>query len=434
MKFILIIQQWLKEGFIILPIFFSLMVYGQEKDTDQEEYLKIGGALRVNLVNENYEASPQPTSTYATLDMWRVNVDALYSGIRMDFEYRFYPTFNTHFIHHGYFGYNFSENINMQLGITRVPFGNLAYNSHNWWFLLPYYVGLEDDYDMGIKLIWANPSFDLRAAYFRQSAPAGPSYGKASFGGPAAGTYSYNVIPDEEGVLSPTGAESSIRELNQFNIRAAWKITEGAELGFSGQIKGLHNLNLQQTDYGNAWAMHLNTDFYNFNLKLQFTSYDYNARDDDGNLLTRVQMGAYGDPYYDDGVAAEADLITAAIAYSIPVKWGPVSNVLPYFNYSVMMKSDEYNFEGQSYDFSNSIMVVPGIMLTAGKIYTYIDFAMGKNHPWLTDSFGTGLGYGRLYSNDPNDRYYDPQKNGQPVPVNQLKWNWRFNVNMGYYF
>ena len=33
-------------------------------------------------------------------------------------------------------------------------------------------------------------------------------------------------------------------------------------------------------------------------------------------------------------------------------------------------------------------------MITAGPIYTYIDYAMGKNQPWLTDAFGKGLGSG----------------------------------------
>jgi hypothetical protein len=51
-------------------------------------------------------------------------------------------------------------------------------------------------------------------------------------------------------------------------------------------------------------------------------------------------------------------------------------------------------------------------MITAGNVYTYVDLAMGKNHPWLTDNFGTGLGAG----------------------VEEPDWNKRFNINIGYYF
>ena len=393
------------------------------QDAEDEDYLNIGGALRINLVSQHYENDPTPENTYATLDTWRINVAASYSGVILDFEYRFYPTFNTHFIHHGYVGYNFSEDLSMQLGVTRVPFGNLDYNSNSWWFLIPYYVGLEDDYNMGIKFSYdVNPKLNITSAYFRQSDPAGPAYGTASFGGPGAGTYSYNIIPDEDGVLSETGATSSVREMNQFNMRAAYQIHETTELGFSGQIKGIYNSVLNDTEYGNAWALHSQSNFTDFNLKLQFTSYNYKARDDEGNLLNRIQMGAYGDPYYDDGVAARASIITAGLAYNIPVSWGPISSILPYFDYSLMTKDGYININSDYGKFQNSIMMVPGFMITAGKVFTYVDFALGKNHPWLTDTFGTGLGAGKTY------------EHGLPVPMKDVKWNLRFNVNIGYYF
>ena len=408
--------------FILLCVsFISLPSFAQE--TEDEDYLRIGGAFRINVVSQNYESARTPTSTYATFDTWRLNVAARYSGVVLDFEYRFYPTFNTHFIHHGFLGYNFNEDLEMQLGVTQVPFGNLTYNSHSWWFLMPYYLGLEDDYNMGIKFNYAaSEKLDISFAYFRQAEPAGPAYGSASFGGPGAGTYSYNVIPDTDGVLSESGATSSIREMNQFNLRAAYEIFDGTQLGFSGQIKGLYNSVLQETDYGNAWAVHLNSDFSGFNLKLQYTSYDYKARDDEGNTLNRVQMGAYGDPYYGDGVAARGSLITAGLAYSIPVQWGPISNILPYFDYSMMTKDGSLIPGDADFNFQNSYMIVPGFMITAGNIYTYVDFALGKNHPWLTDSFGTGLGAGHL------------DAEGKPLPLEDVNWNLRFNVNIGYYF
>jgi hypothetical protein len=412
---------------IITLINFLLIIFTiapvKAQEADDEDYLNIGGALRINLVSQHYENESTPQNTYATLDTWRINVDASYSGVVLDFEYRFYPTFNTHFIHHGYLGYNFSDDLNMQLGVTRVPFGNLNYNSNSWWFLIPYYVGLEDDYNMGIKFIYdINPKLNIAAAYFRQSDPAGPAYGIASFGGPGAGTYSYNIIPDEDGVLSETGAPSSVREMNQFNLRTVYQLHESTEVGFSGQIKGIYNSVLNDTEYGNAWALHSQSNFGNFNLKLQYTSYNYKARDDEGNLLNRIQMGAYGDPYYGDGVAARASIITAGLAYNIPVNWGPISSILPYFDYSMMTKDGELTPGENAEAYQHTYMIVPGFMITAGKVYTYVDFALGKNHPWLTDSFGTGLGAGHL------------NEQGSPIPVNDIDWNLRFNVNIGYYF
>ena len=222
--------------------------------------------------------------------------------------------------------------------------------------------------------------------------------------------------------------------LKRWNLRVAYTLVEGTVLGVSGQIKGLHNAVLNETNYGHAWAAHLNSDVAGFNLKLQYSNYDYTAKDDSGNWLERVQMGAYGDPYYNDGVAARADLITAGLSYTIPVQWGPIGSLQPYFDYSIMLKKGTYQHQGESLPFTNSVMAVPGVLLTAGNIYTYIDLAAGKNQPWLTDSFGMGLGKGHSYTDNPGDYYYMPSKAGQAVPLKELKWNYRLNVNVGYYF
>lgn len=421
-----------KISIIALLIF---LLHSPDSFTQEEnnDYLNVGGALRYNVASVNFETDPVATNTYGTFDTWRLNFSGRYSDVYIDFEYRFYPTFNTHFIHHGYIGYDFSESVNMQLGVTQVPFGNLTYNSHSWWFLTNYYVGLEDDYNMGIKFSYdASEKFNIMAAYFRQSEPAGPAYGSASFGGPGAGTYSYNVIPDAAGALSD--APSSLRELNQFNLRLNYEILENTYLGFSGQLQGLYNSVLDEIDYGHAFAAHLDANFNRFNVKLQFTNYDYKAQDDDGNIVDRVQMGAYGDPYYGDGVAARANIITAGVAYSIPVEWGPISSLQPYVDYSLMTKDGQLDVNGEMFDFEDTHMLVPGFLITAGNIYTYVDFAMGKNHAWLTNAFGTGFGAGHLYTADENGLYYDDTKAGQPVPVADMDWNLRFNINIGYYF
>jgi hypothetical protein len=52
------------------------------------------------------------------------------------------------------------------------------------------------------------------------------------------------------------------------------------------------------------------------------------------------------------------------------------------------------------------------MLISAGPVYTYVDYAMGKNQPWLTGNFGEGLGVG----------------------VEDPEWKTRFNINIGYYF
>lgn len=415
---------------LLISLSFYLLTFlpVSAQETENEDYLNVGGALRFNVASHHFETDNNPTDNYATIDTWRVNFKGSYSNVVIDFEYRFYPTFNTHFIHHGFLGYDFSDQLNMQLGVTQVPFGNLTYNSHSWWFLTPYYLGLEDDYDMGVKFT-LNPTekLNLMVGYFRQQEPAGPAYGSASFGGPGAGTYSYNVIP---------GLGGSIREMNQFNLRAAYEIFEGTELGFSGQVQGLYNSTLDETDYGHAVAGHVNANFSNFDFILQYTNYDYKAQNDDGEIMDRVQVGAYGDPYYGDGVAARGNILTAGLAYTIPLDFGPISSVQPYVDYSFMSKDGQIEAaDGNMYDFEPTHMLVPGFLISAGAIYTYVDFAMGKNHPWLTDAFGTGMGAGHLYTSSEDDGFFvDDNKVGQPVSVEDMDWNLRFNINIGYYF
>src|SRR6056297_3878566 len=138
--------------FILTLVFLFTNVDAQE---EKEDGFTFGGAVRYNLISESYESDPTALNTKATWDTWRINVDGSYAGIDLSFEYRWYPTFGTHFIHHGWFGYGLSDKIYMKLGVHQVPFGITKFASHSWWFQGPYYVGLEDDYDMGLK-------FDLK--------------------------------------------------------------------------------------------------------------------------------------------------------------------------------------------------------------------------------------------------------------------------------
>ena len=90
-------------------------------------WLKVGGAFRLNNVYAHYEGQTFPLGTFLrnewTWDTWRLNVDAYSEGIQLSFEYRFYPTFNTHFLKYGWLGYRFNEKTNFKMGVTQVPFG-----------------------------------------------------------------------------------------------------------------------------------------------------------------------------------------------------------------------------------------------------------------------------------------------------------------------
>ncbi len=402
-----------------LFILFALTMFSPDMPTahaQDDEGFTFGGAVRYNIISTSYNDTK--TNPQFTWDTWRLNVDGSTNNVDLSFEYRFYPTFGTHFIHHGFLGYGLTDNVYMELGVTQVPFGITTYASHSWWFQGPYYVGLEDDYDMGINFdITPSEELKLSLAYFRQAEPEGPRFdGVVTFGNSGPGRYSYDIVPgtgaywvEDTGTYETTTA--SLRELNQFNARAAYNMTEGWEIGASAQVGGIYNSVLDEIETSTAFAGHVVGNVGNFNLKAEIINYDYNARGDDGTDLDIVQMGAYGYEYfgsgdgsYSGGVAAEANMYVAGVAYSIPVDIGPVSNVQMYMDYTLIDKTNE--------NFYDTHHFIPGMLITAGSIYTYVDYAMGKNQPWLTSAFGKGLGTG----------------------VEDAEWKSRFNINIGYYF
>lgn len=404
----------LNRKILFIPLlFFSILAFAQ--DEVKEDGFTFGGAMRYNILSTNYESGASNLNPQFTWDTWRLNVDGSMSGIDLSFEYRFYPTFGTHFIHHGYLGYSFSDNVYMKLGVTQVPFGITTYASHSWWFQGPYYVGLEDDYDMGISFD-INPSekLEINLAYFRQAEPEGPKFGgDVTFGNAGPGRYSYDIVPGNGAYVTGNGeivsTSASLRELNQFNARVAYDVAEGWELGVSAQIGGIYNSVLDESETSTAFAGHVVGNFGNFNLKAEYITYNYNAKGDNGNNLDVVQMGAYGYEYfggdsYTGGVAAQANMYVIGLAYTIPVELGPISSIQPYIDYTLIDKTNE--------NFYDTEHLIPGFLISAGPVYTYVDYAMGKNQPWLTDSFGKGLGSG----------------------VADAAWNKRFNINVGYYF
>ncbi|TKG94654.1 hypothetical protein EYV94_11965 [Puteibacter caeruleilacunae] len=377
-------------------IFLTSTITAQEKQNN----FKFGGCVRFNIFAKSWvDKGTQPEFTW---DVWRLNVDGTQGGIDFSFEYRFYPTFDTHFIHHGYLGYEFNENLYMKLGVMQVPFGITKFASHSWWFQGQYYVGLEDDYDIGIKFDYSGiDNLDLSFAYFRQAEPEGPSASGVTYGNAGPGRYSYDITPGVGKVGTET-VDAHIRELNQFNVRGAYHISDNVEVGLSGQVGGIYNSELDKAEISTALCAHLVGNWgKGWNFKGSYINYNYKAKADDGTKLDIIQMGAFGTPY---DVAAKADIYSAGIAKSFDVDLGPIKSIQAYVDYSYIDKVKK--------EYADMHHLIPGVLISAGPVYTYIDYAIGKNQPWLTSSFGKGLGVG--------DEDAD--------------WNKRFNINIGYYF
>lgn len=346
--------------------------------------IRIGGALRFNYAYQDWNENRQAKGGDLGFDIFRLDVDGSIDNIVISAQYRWYTYMDV--IHHGWIGYNFSEDLQGQFGLTQVPFGILPYASHNWWETTAYNVGLEDDYDLGVKFIYQPGPWDIQLAFFKN----------ADWGDPSKlERYSYDVVK---------ALGQANEETNQVNARVAYTFTHSekmkTEVGLSGEYGQLYN---SDTDsFGSHWAAaaHLNGFYGPFNLMLEYARYKYDPHNPAGVSDKTVVMGAYADAYE---VASEADIYIAGVSYDVPVSWGPVTNLQFYNDFSLVRKAEA--------SFNDSMINTLGCLVTAGPVYTYFDIISGKN---------------AMYLGGPRDSYAAGDSNAG--------WHTRFNINVGYYF
>lgn len=369
--------------FMMLFAFLSSELFYAQEDPE----LKIGGALRFNYNLSSWKEGQKDRGGDFGYDMFRVNVNGSYQGIYVDAEYRLYSrSFGGGFLKQGWLGYRFNEKEEIQVGLTQVPFGIQQYNSHNWFFNLTYYFGLEDDHDMGVKYVHIDDKFEYNLAFFKNAE-------ELRFGGTSEVSpdrYSYDVVGRN-------------KEVNQFNGKLIYKFGDSIKnrLGTSVQYGGLYNLDTDKTGTHYGLALHYEMFYKNWNLKLQAMNIDHDPENLPGESREIIKMGAYGFPYE---VASDFNIYTIAVSKSIPVELGPISNIQFY---------NDFGYQDKKVDsFEDSFMNVTGMLITAGQVYTYVDYAAGYNQSWLGGNFVDDFSTGNT----------------------DAKWEARFNINIGYYF
>jgi len=275
------------------------------------------------------------------------------------------------------------------------------YNSHSFFFSSNYYLGLEDDYDFGAKLIYDEGPLNIQGAFYWNDELGGSD----SYFGSDSGDfpnflndrYSYDIVgargTDEGTFDTPT---TFAFDSNIINGRVAYTFGHdtdySTELGFSGQWGDIVDNSSQSIGDQYAVAAHLVGNYGPWNLQLQATQYEY----DMDNGMERMAVGAYD--FYDT-IASEATSYTVNVAYSLPVSWGPISNLTFYNDYSLVTD--------KSAGLEDTWMNVTGVAVTSGGLYTYIDLILAENQPFIGGSMDSAV------------------KSGT---------NTRFNINFGYYF
>ncbi len=326
----------------------------------EKQPIAFGGAMRFNYGYKDWNDNKDEKYGDAGFDLFRVNADGAIGDWILSAEYRFYSYFNT--IHHGYVGYNINDNWQIQAGVQQVPFGLQPYASHNFWFSGAYYVGLEDDYDMGVKALYSNGPLDLTLAFYKNE-----ELGNSK----SADRYSIDVISNAQDGYAGAQAAGN-EETNQFNGRLAYTFDHGdlgtTELGLSGQWGQLYNNNTNDT--GDHWAagLHMNGNYSNWNVQLEYATYEYDPENPAGFDDDIITMGAFT---YSWGAPAEADIWIANVAYTIPtnLRWLD----------SITLYSDNTMIDPSASNQPTIWQNVVGAMFASGPVYTYLDIISSEN-------------------------------------------------------
>ena len=351
--------------------------------------ITVGGAIRTNFSHTSYDDGNKNRGGDFDFDIFRLNLNGSIGDVLLNAELRIFDYMTA--IKSAYVGYQFSDNWQAQAGITQVPFGNWPYNSHNYFFSANYYLGLEDDYDLGVMFRrQIADNWQLDVGFFKNDELGGVD----GYVDSRADRYSYDIVGSRlpgDGIYDDPA--QPLGEYNTFAGRFAYHFQHSTdfttEAGVSALAGGLHDGERRAGNY-NAWALHLNSNYQRWNLQLQYSQYQY-----DIDNVDRIAVGAYA--FY-DSIAAEASSATANIAYSLPVQWGPVTGLQFYNDFSLI-----YDKSDQS---ANTMMNVTGFSIAAGGLFTYFDLVHARNQPFI----------------------------GSSMAANSNDTERRFNINVGYYF
>lgn len=376
--------------------------------------LTIGGAIRANYIYGDYDkvgSAPQRGGNGGNveLDTFRINASLRYEQWIGQLEYRWYDGYN--FMHTGWLGYEFDETSQIEVGVTRVPFGPGPYGvSQSWFFDQHYYVGLSDDPDLGVKYLTQWGKWDLAFAYFLSSEANGngASADSARYGYDAV-KWNLALEPNGDVVDAPA---NGYEERNQFNLRAIYQLESGpvpTNVGFSmewGELDG------KRAEDGHHWALsgHMVNTLGNFTLATQLTRYEYDI--DDSSLAggKLIPLGAYDFAW---PAATHAWLPAVSLSYRIDTPGIPwLSYVLPYLEYSSIVKDDN--------EFNDSELFIVGSAWASGGWYIYSDLAYSNGNLFIGN---TDDNYSNIY-NGVGDFGADGNN----------KWHYRFNLNLGYYY
>ncbi|WP_018861039.1 hypothetical protein [Thioalkalivibrio sp. ALJ3] len=386
-------------GAMALTLALSPQSAAAEYDGIQVGNLTIGGALRANYILGDYPDGDRREWGKGgdfTLDTARINLDYENGAWLGKLEYRWYEGYNM--LHTGWVGYQFDNESQLEVGVTRAPFGPGPWGvSQSWFFDQHYYLGLSDNMNLGAKYTMPMGDWTWDFAYFYSDA------GSYSGDTEDSARYSYDVVNE-------TG--DGYEERNQVNIRGIYSIPDTEhEVGFSAQYGELRSRGPQDDGDHFAVSGHMVNSWGNWTLASQLTYYKMDVDEHtllDGSVTDRrIDMGAYDFP---NTVATEGWVPAISLSYyheTPNIGW--LDFVIPYAEFSSVVKRES--------DFNNSDLLVLGAAWGRGNWYIYTDLAYSNGNEFVGGNRRGDNPFGdRLGANEDDN------------------WEARFNINFGYYF
>lgn len=353
---------------LLLVLFPGVALRAQAQDAGSG--IDVGGAIRFNYGWKDYDNDDK-----FDLELVRADLSCERGRFICSAQYRWYEGFSA--VHHAWVGIQATDQQQVRAGIVQVPFGLLPYASHSFWFGSGYYLGIEDDYDLGATWTLDNGEWRADAALF-----AGDEYGT----GREDGRYSFDVA---------TTADHPFRERTRGVFRLERRIEHGdwtTRLGGSLSAGRIERRPDGAEFDRRAFALHAESIRGPLELEAQWARYDYDVPGD------RIALTAFLFPFE---VASTADVATVNVAWTFE-RSGWFDSITCYNDYSTTRANGPA--------LADSVQNVTGCSFAKGPMFTYVDWIAGRNM-WFAGGPGIGIDAGG------SDR-----------------WHSRLNVNVGFYF
>lgn len=330
----------------------------------QDTGITLGGAVRFQYSAEGYNKGNRHRRGDIDFDIFRLDLQGKVHGIVLDAQWRWFQYMSA--IQHAWIGYDFTDTQQLQIGLTRIPFGNQPFNSHSYFFSSNYYLGLEDTYAAGAEYVYAGGPWNVQLAFFKNDATGG-----VDGGGNRTHSYSYDILgvrtPGEDIFAKPAEAAGSVDSVASrvgYTLKRtpdfSWEVAGSALYG------GIASPDRRIGHYS-AFALSSQLNWKRWNFQAEAVHYGYHTN----THAREMAVGAYA--FYDT-IAAIANTYSFNVLYHQPVAWGPVESLDFYNDYSIVT-----NKSGR---LPNTIFDVLGVGVSAGDLYTYIDFLTGRNQPF----------------------------------------------------